>query len=220
MAVSTAPVVESSPLMRGESSLIGRVVRPALAAFALAVSFGPADVAHGRGSGGENLTPAASSQARPPAVVPDVSFEPSSPEMVDAMLRIADLKRGDVVYDLGCGDGRIVIAAARKYGARGVGIDVDPQRIHEATENARRAGVSDKVRFIEASFFAADISEATVVTLYLGDDVNLRLQPKLIRELKPGARIVSHHFDMGDWKPKRVRTVGDTRLYLWTIPGK
>jgi SAM-dependent methyltransferase len=173
----------------------------------------------GRGSASESLSFATSLRAQQPAVVPDVYFVPSPPEIVDAMLMMADLKHGDVVYDLGCGDGRIVIAAARKYGARGVGIDVDPLRIQEATENARKAGVSDKVRFIEASFFVADISEATVVTLYLGDDVNLRLQPKLIRELKPGTRIVSHHFDMGDWKPKRVRTVGETRLYLWTIPG-
>jgi ribosomal protein L11 methylase PrmA len=143
------------------------------------------------------------------------------------MLKLAGVKKTDVVYDLGCGDGRIVIAAAKNFGARGVGIDINPVRIREAKENARTAGVGNLVRFEENDLFQADIREASVVTLFLLPNVNLKLRPKLLQELKPGTRIVSNTFDMDDWKPEKEVTVGDAdgvedplsrRLYLWTVP--
>jgi len=148
---------------------------------------------------------------------PDVGFVPTPDDVVAGMLRLANVKRGDVVYDLGSGDGRIVIQAAKRYGARGVGIDIDPERIEEASRNARAAKVSDRVRFLNQDLFESDLSEATVVTLYLLPRLNLRLRPKLLAELKPGTRVVSHGFDMGDWKPDRVAQVGSTTIYLWTI---
>lgn len=149
---------------------------------------------------------------------PDVIFVPTPNEIVDTMLRLAAVGRKDVVYDLGSGDGRIVITAAQKYGARGVGIDIDPARIAEATENARRAGVAGRVRFIQGDLFEADIGPATVVTLYLLTDLNLKLRPKLMRELKPGTRVVSHAFGMRDWQPERRVSVQGTNVYLWRIP--
>src|SRR5262249_42606958 len=131
------------------------------------------------------------------------------------------VKPDDVLYDLGCGDGRIVITAAKRFGIRGVGIDLDPQRIAEAQENARQAGVAERVRFIEGDLFDADIKEATVMMLYLLPEVNLRLRPKLLSDLKPGARIVSHNYDMGDWKPEQTAklTVEGVEhvVYLWTV---
>lgn len=153
-----------------------------------------------------------------PERAPDVPYEPSSPEVVMEMLRLAGVKKGDVVYDLGCGDGRIVIAAAKEFGARGVGIDIDPQRIAESRANARKAGVTRMVRFRHEDLFEADIREATVVMLYLWPRVNLQLRPKLLRELKPGTRIVSHSHNMGDWAPQEERRVDGSRIYLWTIP--
>jgi SAM-dependent methyltransferase len=148
---------------------------------------------------------------------PEVPYVPTSEAIVNEMLRLAAVTKDDVVYDLGCGDGRIVIAAAKNYGARGVGVDIDPQRIKEANENARKAGVADKVKFVQADLFETDLREATVVTLYLLPDVNLRLRPKLQKELRPGARIVSHAFDMGDWKPKQTVEIERKYVYLWTI---
>ncbi len=122
-----------------------------------------------------------------------------------------------MVYDLGCGDGRIVITAARDYGATGVGVDLDPQRIKEANENARAAGVTDKVKFIQGDLFKTNFSKATVVTLYLFPEVNMKLRPKIL-QMKPGTRIVSHAFDMGDWEPEQtIRVVGST-IYYWTVP--
>ena len=149
---------------------------------------------------------------------PDVRYEPSSPEVVREMLRLANVTKTDVVYDLGCGDGRIVITAVKEIGARGVGIDIDPERIKEATANAREAGVDGRVSFRNEDLFEADISEATVVALYLWPWVNLKLRPKLLEELKPGTRVVSHSHDMGDWPPEKEINVGGHRLYLWTIP--
>ena len=134
------------------------------------------------------------------------------------MLELAKVTPKDVVYDLGCGDGRIVIAAAQKYGVRAVGIDIDPQRISEANANAKAAKVTDKVKFVEADLFEADISEATVVTLYLLTRLNEKLKPKLLKDLKPGTRVVSHAFDMGDWKPEETASVGASSVYLWRIP--
>jgi cyclopropane fatty-acyl-phospholipid synthase-like methyltransferase len=137
--------------------------------------------------------------------------------IVDAMLSMARTKPSDVVYDLGCGDGRIVIQAAKRYGARGVGIDNNPERIREAEENARREGVSHLARFRVGDLYDADLHEATVVALYLLPDVNLRLRPKLKAQLRPGARIVSHSFDMGDWKPKKQQAVSGEKIFLWAI---
>ena len=151
-------------------------------------------------------------------------FVATAPEVVDAMLEAAKVGPGDVVYDLGCGDGRIVVAAASRYGARGVGVDLDPERIREARENASRAGVSDRVTFLVQDLFATDVTPATVVALYLSPDVNLRLRPKLLRELRPGSRVVSHQFDMGDWRPERsfeVSVAGAARrVFLWRIPAR
>ena len=158
--------------------------------------------------------------ARVPGVeVPDVR---TPPEVVTAMLQLAKVGPDDVVYDLGSGDGRIVITAARDFGARGVGIELDPSLVAESEKNAGRDHVLFRARFIKQDIFEADVSEATVVTLYLSPEVNLRLRPKLLAQLKPGSRIVSHDFPMGDWKPERVVNFkGPERthvLSLWIVP--
>ena len=164
---------------------------------------------------------------------PEVPYVPTPEEVVMEMLKIAHVGKDDVLYDLGCGDGRIVITAAKKFGCRGVGIDIDPQRIRESQSNAIEAGVSDKVQFIQMDLFEAKISEATVVTLYLLSKVNLRLRPKLLRELNPGTRIVSHEFTMGEWDSDATTSVKAEdywhlypenewnvhNVYLWIIPG-
>ncbi|SEL86838.1 Methyltransferase domain-containing protein [Parapedobacter koreensis] len=147
----------------------------------------------------------------------DVPYVPTKQETVEEMLKLAGVKPGDVVYDLGCGDGRIVITAAQKFGATGVGVDLNPQRIKEANANAQAAGVADKVRFVEGNLFEFDFSQANVVTMYLLPSVNLKLRPKLQKELKPGSRIVSHDFDMGDWQAEKTIEVGNDTIYLWTI---
>ena len=139
--------------------------------------------------------------------VPDVPYLPTTEEAVVAMLKLADVKSTDVVYDLGCGDGRIVVAAAKNFGARGVGIDIDPVRIAEAKANAKKAAVENLVQFEENDLFQADIHEASVVTLFLLSSVNLKLRPKLLGELKPGTRIVSNTFEMGDWRPDKELTL-------------
>jgi SAM-dependent methyltransferase len=156
----------------------------------------------------------------PIARVPDVPYVPTPPSVVDAMLELAQVKKGEVVYDLGCGDGRIVIEAAKRYGARGVGIDIDPQRVEEARENAKAAGVADRVQFRQQDLFETDFREANVVTLYLLQAINLRLRPILLKQLKPGTRIVSHAFDMGDWEPKETVNVNGYTAYLWVVPEK
>lgn len=148
----------------------------------------------------------------------DVPYVPTPQAVVDKMLELAAVTKDDVVYDLGSGDGRIVITAAKKYGVRGVGVDIDPERIKEANANAVLAGVTDRVKFFEQDLFKTDLREATVVTLYLLPEVNLRLRPKLWKELKPGTRVVSHAFDMGDWTPQqRVEVEGKT-IYYWVVP--
>jgi ribosomal protein L11 methylase PrmA len=149
---------------------------------------------------------------------PDVIYVPTPEEVVDAMLQVAKVTKADVVFDLGTGDGRIPVTAAKKYGARGVGIDIDPQRIKEANENVQKNGVADKVRILQADLFEANISEATVVTLYLLPSLNQKLMPKLMKDLKPGTRIVSHAFDMGEWKPEQELDVSGRKIYYWTIP--
>ena len=152
---------------------------------------------------------------------PDVIWVPTQDAVVEAMLKMAKVTKNDVVYDLGCGDGKIVIAAA-KIGARGVGVDIDPKRVEEANAAVKAAGVGDRVRIINGDIFdpAIKISEASVVTLYLLPSLNVKLMPRLKAELKPGTRIVSNSFDMGDWKPEKTETVGAYTIYYWTIPNR
>lgn len=167
-----------------------------------------------------SASPADARQAAPAPRRPDVIYVPTPDEVVEAMLQVAKVTKNDVVYDLGTGDGRIPVTAARKYGARGVGIDIDPQRIKEATENVQKSGVADRVRIVQGDLFEANISEATVVTLYLLPSLNVKLMPKLMKDLRPGTRIVSHAFDMGDWKPEQELDVNGRKVYFWTIPKK
>jgi SAM-dependent methyltransferase len=153
---------------------------------------------------------------------PDVQYIPTPQHVVDEMLQLTGVTKDDVVYDLGCGDGRLVITAAQRFGARGVGIDVDPQRISESRDNARQAGVTDRVRFLQQDLFEADIRQATVVTLYLLPKLNVQLRPKLLRDLQPGTRVVSHDFDMAEWQADQtVKVPGSSRthsVYYWVIP--
>jgi precorrin-6B methylase 2 len=153
-------------------------------------------------------------------VRPDVIWVPTEDEVVTAMLTLARVTKDDVVYDLGCGDGKIVIAAAKQFGARGVGIDVDPVRVKEARANVVRAGVADRVTIIEGNIFdpAVKIGDATVVTLYLLESLNIKLRPRLQAELRPGTRIVSNAFHMGDaWPPEKSQPAGYSNIYFWTI---
>lgn len=155
---------------------------------------------------------------------PDVPYEPTPQHVVTAMLELATVGPSDVVYDLGCGDGRIVIAAVKAFGARGVCVDIDPQRIRESRANAEQAGVAQRIRFLNQDLFETDIGDATVVTLFLYPDVNLKLRPKLWRDLAPGTRVVSYVHDMRDWTPRETRTVqtsrGSRKVHLWIIePG-
>jgi hypothetical protein len=163
----------------------------------------------------ETLTPTTQPQERPG----DVPYVPTPQPVVDAMLKVAKVNKNDVLYDLGSGDGRIVITAAQKFGTQGTGIDIDPRRIQEANENAKKAGVSDRVQFVQQDLFNTDFSNATVITLYLLPDINLKLRPKLL-QLKPGTRIVSHAFDMGDWKPQQTLRVEGKTIYYWVVPEK
>jgi SAM-dependent methyltransferase len=153
----------------------------------------------------------------PEVVNKDVPYVPSPEGVVDKMLDLANVSAKDVVYDLGSGDGRIVIAAAKK-GARGVGVDIDPERIEESVKNAQDAGVQKRVKFIRQNLFDTPLGEATVVTLYLLPGVNMKLRPKLLSELRPGTRVVSHSFDMGDWKPVKTEQVDGANVYLWIVP--
>src|SRR5947199_91732 len=141
-------------------------------------------------------------------------------KLVDDMLRLANVRKGDVLYDLGSGDGRIPVTAAKKFGVRAVGIDIDPERIQEANENAKKNGVTSLVKFRNEDLFQADFHEATVVTLYLLPDLNVKLMPRLMEQLKPGSRIVSHQFDMGKWRPDKKVELNGRTIYLWTIPTK
>ena len=153
---------------------------------------------------------------------PDVLYVATPEQVGIEMLKLAGVRRDDVVYDLGSGDGRLVIAAAREFGARGVGVEIDAKLVQDSRETALKAGVSDRTEFLWGDIFQANITPATVVALYLRQDVNLKLRPKLLRELRPGTRVVSHDFDMDDWAPERtVRVKGPTRdhtIYLWRIP--
>jgi SAM-dependent methyltransferase len=150
----------------------------------------------------------------------DVIYVPTPQEVVDRMLEMAQVKASDFVIDLGCGDGRNVITAAKVYGTRGFGVDIDPERIKEARENAEKAGVTDKVEFRVANLFETKIGNADVMMMYLLSTINLKLRPRILDELKPGSRVVSHAFDMGDWKPDQRDTVGYRNVYLWIVPAK
>jgi len=165
---------------------------------------------------------AAAADDQRPTLAP---YIPTPQDVVDRMLEVAQVTNKDTVFDLGCGDGRVVVTAAKKYGARGVGIDIDKDRISESRRNARDAGVSALVRFEQGDILNADVSTATVVTLYLVSSANLKLRPLLTKQLQPGARIVSHAFGMGDWQPDKVDKFTDARgdervIYLWRADGK
>ena len=181
----------------------------ALAALVLAASASTALAQYGASA-------VESGQLRPP----DVPYVPTPPKVVDAMLELAQVKKGEVVYDLGCGDGRIVIQAAKRHGARGVGIDIDPDRVDEARKKAKEAGVADRVKFTQQDLFETDFREANVVALYLLQSLNLKLRPLLLEQLKPGSRIVSHAFDMGSWEPDQTVHVDGYTAYLWIVPEK
>ena len=165
------------------------------------------------------LIAACAADARSP-----VQYEPTPIDVVQAMLKLAAVRADELVADLGCGDGRIVIEAVRRYGARGLCVDIDPRRIAEAQRNAAEAGVAERITFLTQDLFAVELKSVTVVMLFLSADFNLKLRPKLWRELPPGARVVSHWHDMGDWRPERtVRMRSDGRerpVYLWILDGR
>lgn len=165
------------------------------------------------------VVPARAQTTSLPLREPDVIYLPTPRDAMTALLKLANVGPGDIVYDLGSGDGRVVIAAVKEFGAaRGMGIDIDPALIREASDNAERAGVSDRVRFLNQDLFDTDVREATVVALYLLPWLNRKLMPKLKAELKPGSRIVSYRFDMGDWKPDQTLTVNGQMIYFWRVP--
>jgi SAM-dependent methyltransferase len=185
----------------------------AMSLFGIAVLAAPAVA--GGGTAQEERT------RRHPTRTPDVVYSPTRHAVALAMLDLAGVTPDDVVYDLGSGDGRIVILAAQRFGARGVGIEIEPRLVEISRHNARDAEVADRVRFLEGDLFTAEIAEATVVTLYLSPSVNARLESKLRRELRPGTRVVSHRFRIGHWPPERTETTDDgTALFLWTIPAR
>lgn len=157
-------------------------------------------------------------QPQPTELKKDVPYVPTPPAVVEKMLELAELRPGDLVYDLGCGDGRIVIAAVKRPDVRGVCVDIDPARIAESKANAAREGVADRIRFVEGDIFEVPFSDATVVTMYLLPAVNIKLRPRILNELKPGTRVVSHAFDMDDWKPERQVLEGGSMVYRWTVP--
>ena len=167
------------------------------------------------------LSALASAQQATPDQYPDVPYVPTPVEVVEQMLTLAGVHQGDVVYDLGCGDGRIVLMAAQNFGAKATGIDLDADLIRMAREKAKRAGLSEKVTFVQGDLFEADLRSASVVTLYLLPAINQKLKPKLLRDLRPGTRVVSFSFDMGDdWKPDKTADVNGRHVYLWTIPAR
>lgn len=203
---NSIPTVILIVLAHTSTSFASPIVAPGLTSFAIVKS-----------------SPQTGAKKRP-LRKPDVIYYPTPPETVAEMLRMAQIKKGDVLYDLGSGDGRIPIAAAQQYGIRAVGIEIDPKLVTEADELARQANVSNLVRFRNEDMFHIDLSEASVVTLYLSEKLNLLLLPKLLRELRPGSRILSHDFRMGDWKPEQTVRVPWGKLYrtvyLWTVPKK
>ena len=199
------------PLMQRAAMALAFPPALVLAACALAV------LAHGQEPPAERRV-----FLKPREAKKDVPYVPTSPEVVKAMIALAAVRAGDVVYDLGCGDGRIVIAAVQVAGVRGVCVDIDPERIVDSRRNAAAAGVQDRIRFVQGDLFQVPIADATVVMMYLLPEVNLRLRPRLRTELRPGSRVVSHAFSMGSWKPDREIEVGEppanTPVYLWLVP--
>lgn len=161
--------------------------------------------------------PARAQSGEPASRRPDVVFVPTPQEVVDTMLKVASVGAKDVLYDLGSGDGRIPITAAKRWGTRGLGVDIDPDRVGEAQANAKAAGVTERVRFIQGDLFEMDLTPATVITLYLLPDLNVKLRPRLLA-LKAGTRVVSHDFSMGDWRPEQTIVQGNRTVYFWTIP--
>jgi precorrin-6B methylase 2 len=151
---------------------------------------------------------------------PDVPNFATPQPVVEQMLRLAGVTKDDVVYDLGCGDGRIVVTAAQKFGARGVGVDLDPNCLRDSAENARKVKVSDRVAWRREDIFKTEIAKATVVALYLSPELNVKLRPRLLKELKPGTRIVAHAYDMGDWKPDKEEAIANSKykVYVWVVP--
>jgi hypothetical protein len=195
--------------------------RPWTAAFPLHRSSGPLieyACHEGNFRSIEGLLRAARLADPPPPQEPSVHFAATPMPVVDAMLQLAQVTPRDVVYDLGSGDGRIVMLAAQKYGARAVGVEIDPKLVELSRQVARDGEVGDRVKFVQGDLFTADISEASVVTLWLGEGLNARLEPKLRRELRPGARIVSHQFRMAGWVPDRTLQVNGEQVFLWTVP--
>jgi protein-L-isoaspartate O-methyltransferase len=168
--------------------------------------------------------PSSPSPAESPSRAPDVVYVPTPDVVVEKMLELARVSKEDVIYDLGSGDGRIVITAAQKYGARGIGVEIRPDLVRKAKENAQKAGVSDRVQFLQQDLFQTDLSSATVVTLYLLPHLNLKLRSKLFDQLKPGSRVVSHNYHMGDWKPQGVQQIEASNsvhtIYYWVVPRK
>ena len=168
------------------------------------------------------LAPVAASLAQDDDAEPvkkDVPYVPTPQEVVDKMIEMAEIKEGDIVYDLGCGDGRMIVTAAKKHGARGIGVDIDPQRIRESNENAKKADVTDKVKFIQKDLFTMDFKDCDALCMYLLPSVNLKLRPKIL-ELKPGTRILSHAFDMDDWEADETVDVDGRTVYKWVVPAK
>lgn len=153
-----------------------------------------------------------------PARKPDIHYVPTPQAVVEEMLATAQVGKDEMIYDLGCGDGRIVITAAKKYGARGIGIDIDPKRIREATQNAQAAGVQDRVKFLKADLFESNFADANVISLYLLTSLNKKLRPKILAETRPGTRVVSHAFAMGEWEPDQEKTVEGSNIYYWVVP--
>jgi len=154
------------------------------------------------------------------AGAPDVIYVATPQPIVEAMLKLANVQRGEVVYDLGCGDGRAVITAARDFGARGIGVDIDPQRIAESRANAVAAGVADRVAFRQADLFQMAFADADVLFLYLLPELNVRLRPRILNELRPGSRVISHAFTMDDWVPDRIARVGNIPIFFWIVPAR
>jgi SAM-dependent methyltransferase len=168
--------------------------------------------------GAAGLSHAWGESKAPPSL--DVPYVPTPTDVVDKMLELARVRPDDYLIDLGCGDGRIPVTAAQRYGIKAYGVDIDPRRISEARANAKEAGVEDNVRFEVKNLFDTPISEASVLTLYLLPRINLELKPRILSELKPGTRVVSHQFDMGDWKPERTERLSHRSVYLWTVPAR
>jgi SAM-dependent methyltransferase len=198
---------------------IQKVAYPLVITFGLFAAIGCSQSSPGVDSIAQNqpTAPSTPQTAPSPEVELDVPYVPTPSVVVSAMLEVANAGKDDVLYDLGSGDGRIPITAAKKFGTRGVGVDINPQRIEEANANAQKEGVSDRVQFRQQDLFETDLSEATVVTLYLLPQVNLDLRSRLL-QLKPGTRIVSHAFDMGDWQPNEVLEVSGSTIYYWVVP--